>query len=111
MLTRAVCYDDEDTEGTTQVLDGLSLTGSSGASGGTTVAHTEGLGKSDVAPLSEKSDTKTLLGTKELILIGKVDISDRNDSLSFFTFLSFPVEARILLPIEILNIFDKVILY
>jgi hypothetical protein len=109
MLTRAVGYDDEDTEGTTQVLDGLSLTGTGGTSGCTTVAHAEGLSKSDVAPLGEGSDTKSLFGTEELVLIGEVDISDRDNGLAFFTLFCFPVEAGVLLPIEVLDISDFLI--
>ena len=106
MLTRAVCDDDKDTEGTAEILDSLGLTGTGGASGGATVAHAEGLAESDVAPLSESRDTKTLLGTEELILISEVNIGDANDSLAVLAILSSPVEAGVLLPVEIGNIFE-----
>ena len=108
MLTRAVSDNDEDTKSTSKILDSLGLTGSSRASRGTTVAHTEGLGKGNVTSLSESSDTKTLLSSKEFVLIGEIDISDLNDGVSIFTILSFPVETRVLGPIEIGNIANKV---
>ena len=106
MLTRAVSDDDEDTEGTAKILDGLSLTRSGGSSGCTTVTHTEGLSESNVASFREGRDTESLLGTKEFVLISEIDISDRNDGLAVLAILSAPVEARILGPVEVGNVTD-----
>jgi len=56
VLIRAVGHDNENTESTSQILDSLSLTSTGWASWGATVHHTQSLGKSDVASVSESSN-------------------------------------------------------
>jgi hypothetical protein len=104
MLARAVSNDDEDTERTAQIFHSLRLSSSGGTSWGTTVAHAEGLGESDVASLSKRRDTKTLLGTQELILVGEVNIGDADHGVAIFAILGSPVETRVLRPIEVCNV-------
>jgi len=111
MLTRAVSDDDEDTEGTSKIFYSLSLSGTGGASRGTTIAHTKGLGKSNIASFGQQSDTKTLFGSQEFVLISEVDISDANKCLTVLAILGSPVETGILGPIEVTNITNFVTSY
>jgi hypothetical protein len=76
MLIRAVSDDDENTEGSSKILDGLCLTSSGWTSWGSTEKHVKSLGKGNVASIGKWCDTKSLLGSEELIGVGELDISD-----------------------------------
>ena len=101
VLIRAVGDDDENTEGTSQILDGFGLSGTGGSSGCTTEHHTESLGKGNVTSISELSDAKTFLSTEEFIRVNEFDISDRDGNGSLF---NLPVATGVLKPIEIVFI-------
>jgi len=108
VLVGAVSDNDEDTEGTAQILHGFSLTGTGGTSGRTTVHHTESLGKSHVTSIGEGSNAKTFLGTEELILIEEFDISNSDSNSGL---LDFPVTSSVLKPIEIELILEFITLH
>ena len=107
VLIRAVGDDDEDTEGSTEILDSLCLTGPSWSCRSTTIKHTESLGKGDVASIGKRSDTKSLLGTEELVRVGELDISDLEGNL---TVLSSPGDSGVLGPGEVVSVLDLVLL-
>ena len=76
MLIRTVGDDDEDTKGSSEILDSLCFTGTSWSCRSTTIKHTKSLRKGDVASIGKRSDTKSFLGSKELIGVGELNISD-----------------------------------
>jgi len=93
VLIRAVGYDDENTESTSEIFDSFGLTGSGGTSGSTTIHHTKGLRKSDVASISKRGDTETFFGPEELVLINEFDISNSDGNSGF---LVLPVATSVL---------------
>jgi hypothetical protein len=98
-----VGHDDENTESSTHILDGLSLTGSGRSSWSTTEVHVKSLGKSDITSICEWSNTESLFGTEELIRVVDSPVSDLD--LEMFKFIS-PIDTDLLLPVEISNIGD-----
>ena len=107
VLVRAVGDDDENTKGSTEILDSLCFTGTSWACRSTTIKHTESLRKGDVASIGKRSDTESLLGTEELIGVSELDISDLEGN---FTILSSPGDSGVLGPGEIVSVLDLVLL-
>jgi hypothetical protein len=105
VLIRAVCDDDINTEGTSEILDCLCFTCSGWTSWSTTVVHTKSLGKGNVALICETCDTKSFFGTKELVSIGEDNISNANVAL---TGVGIPVDSSVLLPLEVVLVLDLV---
>lgn len=66
------------------------------------------MSESNIASLSQSSDTEALLGTKEFVLIREIDIGNADDCVSVFAILGSPVETRVLGPIEVSNVFDLI---
>lgn len=65
--------------------------------------HAEGLAESDVAPICEWSDNQPLGTTKEFVLVGKVNVSNRNDTgVHFFV----EVGTSLFGPFEVVGWFD-----
>ena len=108
MLIRAVGYDDENTEGTSQILHSLCLARTGWSCWSTTIHHTKSLSECDIASISEWSDAKSLLHTEELIGVGEVDISDGNNDVLLFVSVE---TSGVLGPLEGVGIFDLVVLY
>ena len=106
MLIRAVGDDDIDTKSTSEILDSLCLTGSGWTSWSSTVVHTEGLRKSDVAFICETCDAKSFFGTEELISVHEGDVSNAKVDLSG---LNIPVDSGVLLPLEVIFVLDLVL--
>jgi len=107
VLVGAVRHHDEDTERATQILDGLGLTCTGGSSRCATVVHSQGLGESDIAPIGERSDTETLLGSQVLVLVDELDVGDCDSDCCLFL---LPVAAGVLKPVEIVLVLDLVLL-
>ena len=106
MLIRAVGDDDENTKGSSKILDCLGLTSSGWTSWGSSEKHAKSLGKGDVASISKWCDTKSLLGSEELIGVDELDISDIDSAMSLFY---FPVASGVSLPREIVGILNLVL--
>jgi hypothetical protein len=105
MLIRAVGYNDINTKCATHILDSLSFTSTGGSSRSTTIKHTHSLGEGDIALISEGSNTKSLLGTEELIRVSEGNISDSNKGLGR---LGVPRTSSVLYPVEVISILDGV---
>jgi len=71
---RAVKHDDPNSECATKILGGLGLSSSGGSSGGTTIAHTKSLGKSDIASVGKRSNSESLLYSEEFVGVSERDI-------------------------------------
>jgi hypothetical protein len=107
VFVRTVRDDDEDTKSSSEILHSLSLSSTGRASRGTTVKHTEGLGKSDVTSIGEGGNAKSLLGTKELIRVDELDIANLHSDVLFVV---LPVKSGVLDPIEVGSVSDLVLL-
>lgn len=102
MLVSAVCDDDEDTESSSEILDGFSLTCSGRSCWGSSVEHGQSLGEGDVASISQGGDTESFLGSEELVRVLAVPISDGNDAV---VHVLFPVDSGLFLPIKVGDVF------
>jgi len=106
MLIRAVDDNDENTEGSSEILYGFGFTSSGWSSWSTTIEHTKSLRQGNVASISEWSNTKSLLSSEELIGVGEFNISDVN---SHVLIILSPDTSGVLSPGEIISILDLVL--
>jgi hypothetical protein len=103
LLWGTVGDDDEDTEGSTHILDSLGFTGTGWTSGSTTKVHVQSLSQGDVTSIGQWSNTESLLSTKELVRV--IDLPVGNLNTKMLSVL-FPVHSALFLPVEVLNIGD-----
>jgi len=100
-LIGAIEHNDLEAEGTTQILGGLSLTGTGGASWGTTHGQVKSLGKSNVASIGQRSNDKTTAVTDVLVVVPGLPVTNTGLTNLLWLFgLALHVESKLILPIE-----------
>jgi hypothetical protein len=106
MLIGAVDNNDENTESSTKILYGFCFTSTGRSSWSSTIEHTKSLGQCDIASISERSDTKSLLSSQEFIGVSELNISDSNTNMLI---ILSPVASCVLSPCEIICIFNLIL--
>ena len=101
MLISTISHDDEDTQGSSEILDSLGLTGTGRAGGRTSVEHTQSLSQGNVTTIGQCSDTETFLSSQELMGVHTVPISDGDHAIID---VLFPVDSGLFLPFEVTDV-------
>mmetsp|Transcript_8760 Transcript_8760/g.28859 ORF Transcript_8760/g.28859 Transcript_8760/m.28859 type:complete len:326 (-) Transcript_8760:537-1514(-) len=105
-LVGAVGDDDVLAKGAAHVLDGLSFARARRAGGRASEKHPKSLRECDVAAVRKRRDDQPVLDAEVFAAVLEVDVSHRD--LRVVEVVP-PVEARLLLPLEVLRVFDPLL--